>query len=617
MSVREFTFQVPGNYSFPATVEVNNGGRLVFGDDPLNFNQPFDSDTGFTLDPDKSEITGGDLNQKDQVNDDATVFATYSTVIDFSYSRDGGTLTGTAIGGASIVGGKLNLQGNKAVSYDGVNNIDWVRTGAVKFKYTPDFTGSPGTNRNLFSVADDFSANFFNYVTFFIDTAGMFRIQVRNKTSGVILNHTCGSAGAVLGVPMEILFSMDLITGNTFIRKDGVLSGTADTTTALATDRNNPQAIMVGAAITSVNFSGGEFEDLILYDQPQQVVDYTPGYTLLDTRYVGDVVTYPTFTYTGPGNVQGFTSFASTDINNPLYVMNGLYHNGAAWVSSDDSPAQANTTAQVSANIATLPASDTLIIKNVTVDSNTVQMSVSNVTVGYNGQIYSTTDPLLEVVEVLGLEGISDFQADIVESGNDSITFVQEKNGSWFYWDGGGNLVPSDLSLAQSNTLTEVQANIADFTNTGVLYRWGVIFHSDDGTTTPEINSITITFDFFAECVSPNTCVVYGCAKDIDGTANTLTFQVELYQDAVQYGSQTIMRYPPKTIEPRPLTGYFEIELVENINMEPAGQTYYVFTLTKTVTNAAGIEVTSTVQLNRIVPNKDAEKFWDLVEFTP
>ena len=182
-----------------------------------------------------------------------------------------------------------------------------------------------------------------------------------------------------------------------------------------------------------------------------------------------------------------------------------------------------------------------------------------------------------------------------------------EKNSQWFYWDGAVWSV-SNLTLAQSNTVAEIVTNIATFTTIGITFKWGAIFHSFDGSTTPELTLVTVEFDFYGICDVVNKCIVYGCAKDIDGTINIEEIKVKLYKDAVQYAVNTIIRYPEKSIIPRVGTGYFEIELIENENMKPVGAYYIIIFISKNDNNIAQER-----KYKAIIPNEDSKSIWDVI----
>lgn len=458
---KSFAFQTPSKYTFPSSVEVANGAGFL-----------------------------------DRIPTDATSYATYDNTVDLTFFS--GIATGTPIGGASIVGNRLDLTGlNKSVSYSGVSNLDMQDTGAVGLTYTPDFTGSPGTNRNLFSFADAGDANFFNYVTVFIDTSGNFRFQIRDKDSVVIVTHTAGSAGAVSGVPMKILFSMDLVTGSNFIAKDGVVSGTIDTTT----NSNRDQAglfLMVGAAVTSVNFSGGFVEDFIAYSNPKSAGDYVADTPLSETRY-------------------------------------------------------------------------------------------------------DTTDQFLEVTEVTGVEELKAFAATIVEPGSDRIGLVLKNDNVWRYWDGASWAV-SDLTLAQTNTLLEIQANIASFTAVPISFKWGVVFHSDDGSTTPEITALSFTYDFATIVVDLDTVIVYGAYKNPDNTASGKILNAKLNMDASE--SINNNQVSDEAIYSTPLSNSrWEMVLANNDDIGPGS--YYTF------------HWPNTTETKRVPKGQSVLEYNNLEDYTP
>ena len=112
-----------------------NAALKLIDNTSQTFNQPFDSDSGFTYDSNKTEFTGGKIQQKDAVLTNSTCWATYTTNVNLNYSTNSGTLTGTAVGGASVVSNRLDLAQSdlRYVDYQGVNNVDsLIQTGCLK-----------------------------------------------------------------------------------------------------------------------------------------------------------------------------------------------------------------------------------------------------------------------------------------------------------------------------------------------------------------------------------------------------------------------------------------------------------------------------------------------------
>jgi hypothetical protein len=98
------------------------------------------------------EFVGGKAQQKDQRPADATFGANYNSNINGNWGD--GVLIGTPVGGASVLGGKLDLAHNdvRYVDYDADLNADSQQTGCIRFKVTPNYTGGPPSIYYFFSI---------------------------------------------------------------------------------------------------------------------------------------------------------------------------------------------------------------------------------------------------------------------------------------------------------------------------------------------------------------------------------------------------------------------------------------------------------------------------------
>lgn len=127
--------------------------------------------------------------------------------------------------------------------------------------------------------------------------------------------------------------------------------------------------------------------------------------------------------------------------------------------------------------------------------------------------LYPITNPRIIPITSVLQSDISFFLSTIVASGSDAIQFTLKINAQEKYWSGSA-WVDSDGTYAQSNSLAIIQANLATFNFIGSLVP--VIFlHSDDGSTTPTIDDITITFDSVP--ITVKLCNVVGYVYDEKG----------------------------------------------------------------------------------------------------
>jgi hypothetical protein len=545
------------NFTFDANkIEfVGSVAQLKLVDDTgKTFNQPFTSSAGFTFDAAKTEFVAGKMQQKDQAPSNSTSWATYTTSINLSYG--GGVLTGTATGGASITGNKLDLAQNdlRYVDYAGVGNADNQQLGAIKFKVTPNYTGSPASIMWFVNISETASTN--NGIGILHDPSGNLFIEGHNNVGTQIFQKNLGPWAPTSGVEYEFECDYDFNTGATRLFIDGNQFGGTETST-LTRDANINQ-FRIGSDEVATYNSNFFIADIIVFDAVQHTANYTPGYTLPEARYIEDLITFPQFSYSGLGAIQQYTAFATTQAGLMRMNVNGKYWNGAAWVTSDDSYAQMNSPADINTNIGTLTAIDTVDIKTKTQDVN-AQMDIDDLTVTYTGQVYPIDNPTIllnSAIQMDALEGYAETTSS--KPANTDIKHVLTVNGTDKYWDGAA--WSNSSGFAQSNTAAEIETNKAALDLTVNHAVQNKIYLNSDGTDTPTITTITINYNFHADPSAPNKCLVYGDQMDVsaDPVSNaTLTWEPSSpFFHGINYVSN------PETVV-TDSAGRFEIELVE------------------------------------------------------
>jgi len=342
--------------------------------------------TGYVVGDDNpllSEI----MRQKNQVPDNASCYATYTSDINLTYGN--GTLTGTAFGGASILSEELDLAHNdiRYVDYDAVNNFNSPQIGAFKFKLRPNYTGSPSTNMQFVSETKGLSDNT-NGILISQFPSGSIFVQLYNSAGAFVVNEIYGAWSPTANVQYEIEYNFDFTNGNQKLFIDGTQLGATKTTT-FTRDLNNINLLRIGSTNSGSLVSDFKIADFIRFDNVEHVSNYTAGYTLEDTIYVSDTITYPDFSYAISGNISSFTAINTTESNSPKYILNGEYWNGSIWTASDDSYAQANSVADINSNILSLTTSSVLVMKTAW-DNSISRMDVDDLTVTFTGEPYPT-----------------------------------------------------------------------------------------------------------------------------------------------------------------------------------------------------------------------------------
>lgn len=551
-------YDVAGNFTFDSTrvqVAANKASLKLGNNAGLLFTQNFASDSGFTYDNAKAEFATGLVRQFDQRPANATFGATFATSINGSWGN--GDLTGTANNGAAISGGKLDLTGggNKYVTFDGIDNVSTLTAvGTVRFRFSPNYNGSPVDSQIFLTLRDSQNPNN-SLIQLFHASNGSFFLLFNDDTGSNQLSNSVSPYVAVSGEEIEVEMSWDLNTGKVRFFGQGFLVADIDTTFS----RSNPiDTIQIGD--TGSNFS---MRDLVFFSTVQHTANYTAGeYTLPAGAYVESAVVLPAFTYPGPGSVQAFSDFSATIAGSPRFILDGKYWNGSNWVVSNNTYAQATTYANAQANIALLAPVSPLVVKVVFADGNTLG-SVDVLTVTYTGQVYPTNDPVITNASSIGLDGLDGFSAVSNASGSDGIKFQLVLGGTAKYWTGSA-WATSNGSYAQSNTAAEIEANKAALdlsAGTTLLVR--AVLHSADGTTTPDLTTVEVDYNFFAPVASPLTeCTCYGFAADILGDvfAETPKLIVEL-ASPIFHGSYIVL--PSRKTADLDNEGRWELSLVE------------------------------------------------------
>ncbi len=210
--------------------------------------------------------------------------------------------------------------------------------------------------------------------------------------------------------------------------------------------------------------------------------------------------------------------------------------------------------------------------------------------------IYATTNPSLICNATFRHEGIDAFTETKTATGSDEAKYILKKGTVKYYWTGSAWAV-SDGTYAQSNTAAEIEANKATFTDTAVTTEVTVLIHSDDGSTTPELDVLQVDYNFSGSNPdSIETCIVWGYQVQTDAEADPADIAIHLVNDAVQYKTTTTIMREDYTVTPDE-NGYWEIELVESENME--GTQNYAFEI--------GAE-----RFEREVPNELSANFYEL-----
>lgn len=170
----------------------------------------WDVDTGLII-PKPTVDVVAPYNKKVGVLDidietDATFVATFRTSVDADFAI--GSKTATAVGGASIVGGKLDLaHGDKRyVDFSAVQNADSGSIGTYRFKYFPNYNGSPASDQYIVTVCQA-NASTVNYQSLIHRVNGHLAILSYNSSGTLVVDTDQGLWQPILG--SKHIFELD------------------------------------------------------------------------------------------------------------------------------------------------------------------------------------------------------------------------------------------------------------------------------------------------------------------------------------------------------------------------------------------------------------------------
>ena len=601
----------PANFTFDNTkIEVTGSGAKLLPMQPLPgliFSQDFSSSSGFTFDGSLTEITAGTLSQIDQRDANATAFADYSTGINLNWGD--GTLTATPTGSPTITGGKLDLTAGAGtfVDYSAVGNADFTQLGAVRFKYTANYTGSPANIQSILLIG--IASSVVNRLYLRHDTAGNLFARTEDSTGSLIFNTNLGAFSPTAGVEVEFEINYDLNTGATRFFIDGTQLGV--TIAATGTRTSTSTLIRLGAdQAGNVNNPDFLINDLIIFDAVQHTANYTPVAYGNPTIYDADVIIMPDFVYAGLGNIQGFTDFTTTENGNPRFTLNGMWWDGGNVVASNGTYAEANDKTTLDTNIGAFSAADTVTLNIMTPSSN-VQVTLSQLDLTYTGSEFWTDNPTITMNGAIGMEELTTFSESVLAVGNDTVQYVIVINTIPKFWNGAAWVTSTNL-FSESNDAATVNANAAALDlSAGVQMQVRAFLHSDDGTTTPTLEDVTFEYEFNVPFSIPNKCLVFGFVTNLACEA-VEGAKVRVFTTGNTLLPDGSIIAPKEAIVKTDDTGYFQIPVIETASKGDPPPLTVNFAITFLENGFS-----ETTQLdNRIIPNLPSCNINDLLVAT-
>lgn len=548
-----FDFSTPSNYAL-TNIGVSGAIASLLRNQvsaPISVTSNFGTTSDYTYDNTKIQIAANQANLLDiGPTGGCTFFGSFASSVNADFSS--GVGTGTLVGGATITGGYLNVNGaGKAATWASAGNVTpLVQTGCVRFIYNPKYNNHPGANQFLY--ISNVSGGTVNCVQIVhLGSGNVSAIAYDNAGTAIL---TCTFLwNAVSGTDFEWEFDFDLTGGHAYLFLNGALVASAVGT---GTRSGSANAFGVGT-----NQGGGTgttqfaMKNLAVFPTMQHTSGFaspvanpvqhiyntaspTIGFT---TQAVSDVflnkVTNVTATIVASGG-DSITFTASVNGGSTF-----IWWNGVAWATSSG-VAQSNSLATFVANLATLPLVTTFELQAfLTSGAGTTTPVLSNVVVTYNDFIY--VSGTIQSNSGFTAEEVVTFAAVLSQSGADTVTFGLVVNGQLMYWTGSA-WANSNGTFAQTNAFAVINTNAPTLLTVNSTVKVFALLVSGSGTTTPSLTSMTVQYNFGElEPTAPPTCIVTGFIRDIQGNpvvaATVAFFLVNSQANAYCEGSSHVL----------------------------------------------------------------------------
>lgn len=327
----------------------------------------YDNAANFTFDTDFVEFVGS-LAKLKKLPLGANQLFRASFREDKDLDAATGSVTTTVVGSAvhSIISGVgfCDVRGDNLASYFSLDSANALtaQQGTFRCKYTPDYTGSPTNDSQIYTQATSLGVGTSVFRIFHTSTGSLRAFLTSSAGSSAINLHV--PYAAVSGTEIEIEFNYDFATAQREMYINGILI-TPTTNTIVASWVVGPVAFT--AVGTSNNPATGRGNSLIRDVQLFDVVQHTANFTgevprIVPLYFVGTQVIVPNAAIVTDAllTYEGVESVAETESEIKHvqdFAGNDFYHDGANWVASNLSGAQSNDLADVTTNISSLDVS--------------------------------------------------------------------------------------------------------------------------------------------------------------------------------------------------------------------------------------------------------------------
>jgi len=326
------------------------------------------SSSGLTYTSTDVEFTNGSAKLKNQYGSNAIFVAKFNSSKNANWSKNSGSLTATSVGTSAISGGYLVFSDAAAAHISFNPNLNWVwgTQFAMKFKWTPTFSGNAGlAEQHILNITNG-GNNWLQSVEFPCNSVVGFR-AFSSDTAGSTAQLNSTAVTAVSGQEYEIEYNADW-SGNYYFLVDGAVKASSVAGTALIHNFTSP-SFWIGDRpdLNPAAVANFKIRDLILYDSVQHTTTYTPGYTLSSTPYLTTDPTIKNTTAVSAISYIGFsagsTSTGSDSVKYCIEVGGTAYYYSSGWTSTGTCDATHSSSAStINSNITSLAAGSTKII---------------------------------------------------------------------------------------------------------------------------------------------------------------------------------------------------------------------------------------------------------------
>jgi hypothetical protein len=560
-----YTYDNASNFTFDSNkLEIDSGEVCLSLEQAVtNISLTLDDDTGSTYTAGEAEFTGGLVQQVNKAPTDSVTVATYTSSINASWN-DLGSTAATSIGTPVITSNRLDCSSDDGLRYP-ISDI--IQQGAAKFKYIPDYDGSPSENINVFSLVGSVGGNML--LLTHSPSGDNFRVFLIEGNNNSILSATTiggSSVGLVSETTYEIELNWDSSAGVVRLFLNGTLHGTLSPGAwSWATQSATVRLGAIGS--TPYNASEQFYEDFVVFNVVQHTSGYTAGYSLTETKYLETSVTLPTITQQSVGTIRGAVSFDATQTGSPRYLFqigsssDWLYWDGAEWAVSDETYAQSNTEAVVDTNAADLPIDGETQGKiRVVFPASNTNSTVDQIDAEFNLDIgYYTDDPSILTNSAFQTDDLETFVEIADKPANTEIKYTLVISGQDYYHNG-TTWTTSDGTYPQANTAAEINTNASTFVDilgNGASVKVNAILHTDDSQVRPCLTSVQVDYSFYTTATAIDTTTVYGYVYN--GTTPVSGANLTFRSNRVMLDDNNFIHINKSTTSRS--NGYFEVTL--------------------------------------------------------